>query len=293
MSTTKEIRTQIASIKNTQKITRAMELVASSKMRKAQERMAHSRPYSAKIRQVITHVAASHSECRHPYLEHREINKRVGYIMVSSDRGLCGGLNVNLFRYVLPGMRELQQKNIAIDLCLIGRKGGIFFNRFGGNILASADHLGDAPEVQDLMGIVKVMLDRYDAGEIDALYLVHNEFVSTMTQKPVQRKLLPLPEVETNRELRGHWDYIYEPDSANQIMHLLLTRFIESQVYQAAVENQACFLAAQMVAMKSATDSAGDLIKELNLIYNKARQASITREIAEICGGAAAIGGGE
>lgn len=293
MSTTKEIRTQIGSIKNTQKITRAMELVASSKMRKAQERMVQSRPYSAKIRQVIEHVAASHSECRHPYLEQREIKKRVGYIVVSSDRGLCGGLNVNLFRHVLPGMRELQQKNIEIDLCLIGRKGGVFFGRFGGNVVASVDHLGDAPELQDLIGIVKVMLDRYDQGEIDALYLVHNEFVTTMTQKPVLRQLLPLPAMDTKKELGGHWDYIYEPDSAYQLMHLLLTRYIESQVYQAVVENQACFLAAQMVAMKSATDSAGELIKELNLIYNKARQASITREIAEIVGGAAAIGGGE
>lgn len=289
MSTTKEIRTQIASIKNTQKITRAMELVASSKMRKARERMAASRPYAEKIRQVIAHVAASHSETRHPYLEQREIKNAVGYIVVTSDRGLCGGLNVNLFRNVLPKMREFQKNNIAVELCLIGHKGAVFFNRFGGNVVASVDHLGDAPELQDLIGTVKVMLDRYDEGKIDALYLVHNEFVSTMTQRPVLHPLLPLPAIETQEDLHGHWDYIYEPDSAQQLMHFLLTRYIESQVYQAAVENQACFLAAQMVAMKSATDSAGELIKELNLIYNKARQASITREIAEIVGGAAAI----
>lgn len=289
MPTTKEIRTQIGSIKNTQKITRAMELVASSKMRKAQERMVASRPYATKIRQVIAHVASAHTECRHSYLEHREIKNRVGYIIVTSDRGLCGGLNVNLFRHVVPIMRDLKQNNIGIDLCLLGRKGAIFFNRFGDNIVASADHLGDAPELQDIIGVVKAMLNRYDQGEIDALYLVHNEFQTTMTQKPALRQLLPLPMEKT--ELEGHWDYIYEPDSAKELMHLLLTRYIESQVYQAAVENQACFLAAQMVAMKSATDSAGELIKELNLIYNKARQASITREIAEIVGGAAAIGG--
>jgi F-type H+-transporting ATPase subunit gamma len=288
MSTIKEIRTQIGSIKNTQKITRAMELVASSKMRKARVRMEASRPYSTKILQVIEHVASSTSECRHPYLEQREVKNRVGYIVVTSDRGLCGGLNVNLFRHVLPKMRDFQSQNIGIDLCLIGKKGGIFFGRFGGNVVASVDHLGDAPELQSLIGTVKVMLDRFDKGEIDALYLVHNKFETTMSQKPTLKQLLPLPLPE--KKLDGHWDYIYEPDSANQLMQMLLTRYIESQVYQAVVENQACFLAAQMVAMKSATDSAGELIKELNLIYNKARQASITREIAEIVGGAAAIG---
>lgn len=290
MASTKEIRVQINSIKNTQKITRAMQLVAASKMRKAQDRMRASRPYSDKIREVIGHVAAAHSEFRHPYLQQREVEKRAGYIVVTSDRGLCGGLNINLFRFALPKMRELQQKNIGVDLCLIGKKGAAFFGRIGGEVVASAEAMGDTPQVQDIIGIVKVMLDRFDQGEIDALYLVHNEFVSSLSQKPIQRQLLPLPLDES--ELTGHWDYIYEPDSAANLMTNLLIRYIESQVYQAVVENHACFQAAQMMAMQSATDNAGELIKDLNLIYNKARQASITKEIAEIVGGAAAIEGG-
>lgn len=287
MSTAREIRTKIGSVKNTQKITRAMELVAASKMRKAQDQMARSRPYSEKIRKVIGHVAASHSEFRHPYLQSREVVNRVGYIIVTSDRGLCGGLNINLFRAALNDMKQWDDKSIDVDLCLIGRKGSTFFKRHGGKVLASADHLGDAPEVQDLVGIVKVMLDHYDEGKLDAIYIIYNEFINTMRQQPVIRQLLPLP-VEVS-EAQGHWDYIYEPDSSDELLTLLLIRYIESQVYQAVVENIACFQAAQMVAMKNATDNAGELIKELQLIYNKARQASITREIAEIVGGAAAI----
>lgn len=287
MSYAREIRNKITSIKNTQKITRAMELVAASKMRKAQDRMATSRPYSTKIRKVIRHVAASHSEFRHPYLEQRKKFKRIGYVIVTSDRGLCGGLNINLFRAVLADMKKWDEQNIEIDLCLIGRKGEIFFKQIGGNILAIAERLGDAPEIKDLIGIVKVMLDLYDKGEIDCIYIASNEFINTMRQKPFIRQLLPLPMDE--EELPGHWDYIYEPDSAEELLTLLLVRYIESQVYQAVIENIACFQAAQMIAMKNATENAGELIKDLELIYNKARQANITREIAEIIGGASAI----
>ncbi len=287
MSKAREIRNKIGSINNTQKITRAMELVAASKMRKAQDRMAKARPYASKIRKVISHVAASHSEFRHPYLEQHEQISRVGYIIVTSDRGLCGGLNVNLFRTVIADMQQWRDKNIEIDFCLIGRKGEQFFKRHGGTVLGVADHLGDEPEVQNLVGIVKVMLDHYDKGKLDAIYIASNDFINTMKQAPFVRQLLPLPKGE--QEAQGHWDYIYEPDSSKDILTLLLVRYIESQVYQAVIENNACFQASQMVAMKSATENAGELIKELQLVYNKARQATITREIAEIVGGAAAI----
>lgn len=287
MSAAREIHRKIGSIKNTQKITRAMELVAASKMRKAQDQMTLSRPYSERIRKVIGHVAAAHSEFRHPYLQSREKILRVGYIVVTSDRGLCGGLNINLFRVALAEMKQWEEQDVEIDLCLIGRKGASFFKRHGGKVLAVADHLGDTPEVQDVVGIVKVMLDKYDEGNLDAIYIIYNEFINTMRQQPVIRQLLPLPESES--QLQGHWDYIYEPDSSAELLTLLLVRYIESQVYQAVVENIACFQAAQMVAMKNATENAGELIKELQLIYNKARQSNITREIAEIVGGAAAI----
>lgn len=295
MAQAREIRGQITSIKNTQKITRAMELVAASKMRKAQERMATSRPYATKIRQVIRHVAGSSSEYRHPYLQARANVERIGYIVVTSDRGLCGGLNINLFRALLKFMQEQQQKGVNPDLCLIGRKGKLFFKRHAGGILGVVEHLGDSPAIQDLIGVVKVMLDNFDQGKLDAVYIVYNEFVNTMTQKPTIRQLLPLTADSLgdtgaeNDNSKGHWDYIYEPDSAKELLDKLLVRYIESQVYQAVVENLACFQSAQMVAMKSATENAGELIKELQMIYNKARQASITREIAEIVGGAAAI----
>ncbi len=289
MSQAREIRTKISSVKNTQKITRAMELVAASKMRRAQDRMATSRPYSQKIRKVIRHVAASHSEFHHPYLVQRTTIKRVGYIVITSDRGLCGGLNINLLRKLLPEMREHEAANVEVDLCVIGRKGLVFFKHFGGNVVASADHLGDAPEAQDLVGVVNVMLDRFDKGQLDAIHIAYNEFINTMKQQPTIRQLLPLPLPAEEEQLSGHWDYIYEPDTARDLLTMLLKRYIESQVYQAVVENIACFQAAQMVAMKSATDNAGQLIDELQLIYNKARQASITREIAEIVGGAEAI----
>ncbi len=287
MSQTREIRTKIGSVQNTQKITRAMELVAASKMRKAQDRMTTSRPYSQKIRKVISHVALSHSEFHHPYLIKRDEIKRVGYIVVTSDRGLCGGLNINLLRNALPDMRRFEDQGIEIDLCLIGRKGIMFFKHFGGNVIASADHLGDAPDVQDLIGVVNVMLEQFDAGKLDSIYLTYNKFVNTMKQQPIIHQLLPLPTEEKNEP--AHWDYIYEPDSARELLTKLLVRYVESQVYQAVVENIACFQAAQMVAMKSATDNAGEIIKDLKLIYNKVRQAGITREIAEIVGGAEAI----
>lgn len=292
MAQTREIRGQINSIKNTQKITRAMELVAASKMRKAQERMATSRPYATKIRQVIRHVSQSSSEYHHPYLEARPNAERIGFIVITSDRGLCGGLNINLFRSLVKFMQEHQRKDTHHDLCLIGRKGKLFFKRHGGDILGVAEHLGDKPSVQDLVGVVKVMLDHYDKGKIDKIYIAYNEFVNTMTQKPIIRQLLPLLDSDAPdgaAAKKSHWDYIYEPDSAKELLDKLLVRYIESQVYQAVIENLACFQSAQMVAMKSATENAGELIKELQTIYNKARQASITSEIAEIVGGAAAI----
>jgi F-type H+-transporting ATPase subunit gamma len=287
MSQAKEIRTKIGSIQSTQKITRAMELVAASKMRRAQDRMATSKPYASKIRQVISHVAASSTEYPHPFLQQRDEIKRVGYIIVSSDRGLCGGLNINLLRKAVADMRGWSEKNVEIDLCLIGRKAESFFKRYGGNVLAMADHLGDAPEASDLVGLVKVMLDSYVEGKLDAVYICSNEFVNTMVQRPYVEQLLPLTPDES--EDTGHWDYIYEPDSARDLLDMLLRRYIESQVYQAVIENIACFQAAQMVAMKSATDNASNLIDELKLVYNKARQASITAEISEIVAGADAI----
>jgi len=288
MSQAKEVRNKITSIKSTQKITSAMELVAVSKMRKAQILMALTKPYAQKIRQVINHVASGHVEYPHPFLVPRDEIKRVGYIIVSSDRGLCGGLNINLFRSVLNHMKENADQGVQPELCLIGRKANSFFNRVGGDIVASAENLGDKPKVEDLIGIIKVMLDNYMDGKIDALYIASNEFVNTMIQKPTITQLLPLTPDETDSEAR--WDYIYEPDSAQIILDHLLRRYIESQVYQAVVENMACFQAAQMVAMKNATENASNIIKDLQLVYNKARQASITAEISEICSGADAVG---
>lgn len=288
MAQTREIRTKIDSVKSTQKITRAMELVAASKMRKAQDRMRLSKPYAQKMREVISHVAAATSEYPHPYLQQRDDIKRVGYIIVSSDRGLCGGLNINCFKAALQSMRQWQEKNVAIDLCLIGHKAEVFFKRHGGDIVGSASHLGDAPKIEQLIGLVKVMLDNYDNGKLDSLYIVSNEFINTMTQQAHVEQLLPLPQQPDTE--KHHWDYVYEPDEARMLLDTLLKRYIESQVYQAVIENIACFMSAQMIAMKSATDNAGEIIKDLQLVYNKARQASITQEIAEIVAGAEAIG---
>jgi len=286
MAGAKEIRTKIASIKNTQKITRAMQMVAASKMRKAQDRMAASRPYAEKMRNVVSHLAQARPEYRHSYMREREV-KREGYIIVSSDRGLCGGLNNNLFRLLIRHLREQQDQGVAIELCPIGTKAVGFFRRVGGRIRAQATHLGDTPHVQDLIGAVKVMLDAFEAGDIDRVYLVHNLFVNTMTQRPTIDQLLPI-RAEPEERLRHHWDYIYEPDS-KEVLDNLLSRYIESLVYQGVVENGACEQSARMVAMKSASDNAGSLIDELQLAYNKARQAAITQEISEIVGGAAAI----
>lgn len=289
MSKANQIRSQIGSIKGTQKITRAMELVAASKMRKAQERMRKGKPYAQKMLQVIHHIAASHSEARHPFLQQREHTKRVGYIIVSSDRGLCGGLNINAFKAALQSMKQWQEKDIEIDLCVIGQKAEGFFKQYGGNVVASMTQLGDRPKLADLIGSIKVMLDHYTSGNLDAVFIVSNEFVNTMLQRPQVEQLLPL-QAEEAYEKQGHWDYLYEPDEARDLLERLLIRYIESQVYQAVIENIACFMAAQMVAMKNATDNADELIDDLQLAYNKVRQAAITQEISEIVSGAEAIG---
>ena len=290
MSQAREIRGQIASIKNTQKITSAMELVAASKMRKTQEQMQLSRPFSEKIREVISHIAYSHSEDNHPYLGARKERRRVGYIVVSTDRGLCGGLNINLFRHLLKDMQEWEQKNVKMDLFLIGKKAENFFKRIGAHIVGKTDHIDDKPSMSELVKLVGVMLDKFNAKDLDAIYLVGNDFVNTMVQKPFIRQLLPLKKEALDlKTIDKYWDYIYEPDSSTQLMSQLMVRYIESQVYQAVVENIACEQGARMVAMKSATDNAGSLIDELQLVYNKARQASITQEISEIVAGAAAV----
>jgi len=282
----KEIRTKIKSIESTKKITRAMEMVAASKMRKAQERMRHARPYAEKMRNVISHLADAHAEYKHPFLIEREI-KRVGFIVISTDRGLCGGLNVNMFRLLVGELEELQTKGVEMDVCTIGSKAAAFFNKIGANIVAQATHLGDNPSLEDLIGTIKTMLDAYTEGRIDRLYMVYSRFVNTMSQTPLIETLLPR-EPDPREELKHYWDYIYEPDSKEVLDHVL-TRYIESLVYQAVIENFASEQAARMVAMKSASDNAGTLIDELQLIYNKARQAAITQEIAEIVGGAAAV----
>ena len=283
----KEIRTKIKSIQNTQKITKAMEMVAASKMRRAQERMHQARPYAQKMRNVIAHVSQANLEYKHSFTLERPV-KRVGFIIVSSDRGLCGGLNINLFRDVVNALTEWQSQSAEIDLTTIGSKGLQFFNRVGANIVSEATRLGDTPHLDDLIGPVKVMLDAYTDSRIDRLYLVHNHFQSTMSQTPQLEQLVPIHAEQPDETLSHHWDYLYEPD-AKDVIDALMTRYIESLVYQGVVENIACEMAARMVAMKSASDNAGDLIDELQLVYNKARQASITQEISEIVGGAAAV----
>ena len=286
MAAGKEIRTKISSIQSTQKITSAMEMVAASKMRKAQERMQLGKPYARRMRSVVGHIANSAPEYRHTYMEKREI-KRVGYIVVSTDRGLCGGLNINLFKTTIRNMKEWSDQNVEIDLCLVGAKATAFFNSYGGNVTAAVRDLGEAPSISDLIGGVKAMLDAYEDGKIDRLFLVSNQFINTMTQDPTVEQLLPL-EAEESDEMKHHWDYLYEPD-AQELLERLLTRYIESQVYQAVVENGACEQAARMLAMKNATENAGDLIDDLQLVYNKARQSAITQELSEIVSGAAAI----
>jgi len=286
MPGTKEIRSKIVSVKNTQKITKAMQMVATSKMRRAQERMRLARPYAQKMRNVIGHLTEANPDYRHPFLVTRE-PKAVGVIVISTDRGLAGALNANVFRQTLLLMRGWQAKGAQVSLCLIGTKGLNFFRRLGVPILANVSHLGDRPHVKDLIGTVKVMLDAYRAGELDRLLLVNAQFVNTMTQKPAVEQLLPIEALDTEG-LQEHWDYIYEPE-AEYILDGLLMRYIESQVYRGAVENVASEMAARMVAMGAASDNAGKLINELQLIYNKARQAAITKELSEIVGGAAAV----
>ncbi len=303
MASGKEIRTQISSIKNTQKITSAMEMVAASKMRRAQDRMSASRPYAEKMIEVVHHLANAHTEYKHPFLLERDV-QRVGYIVVSSDRGLCGGLNTNVFKETVASMKKWHEQDKEIDVCVIGSKASAFFKRIGGNVISHAEHLGDDPSIEDLIGSVKVMLDAYNEGKIDRLFVVFNKFVNTMTQQPIVAQMLPIgpsqrendqqakyyevSEDEATDGRKHHWDYLYEPE-AQTVIDALLMRYIESLVYQGVVENVACEMAARMVAMKSATDNAGDMIDDLQLVYNKARQAAITQELSEIVAGAAAV----
>lgn len=289
MAGAKEIRSKIGSVQNTQKITKAMEMVAASKMRKSQERMAASRPYAETMRKVIGHIALGNLEYKHPYLEERDV-KRVGYLVVSTDRGLCGGLNINLFKRVLADMKAWSDKGVESDLAIIGSKGQSFFGSVGGNVVAQVSGMGDKPALSDLIGPVKVMLQAYDEGRLDKLFVVSNKFINTMSQSPQIVQLLPLPPADDVEGVmkKSTWDYLYEPDP-KALLDTLLRRYVESQVYQGVVENLASEQAARMVAMKAATDNGGNLIKELQLVYNKARQASITQELTEIVGGASAV----
>jgi len=286
MAGAKEIRGKISSVQSTQKITSAMEKVAASKMRKSQDLMETSKPYAERIREVIGHLANAHTEYKHIYMQERDV-KRVGYIVVSTDRGLCGGLNTNSFKQAVKSMQSWSDQGVDIDICVVGAKAQTFFNHVGGNMVAAVRDLGDEPLAADLIGSVKVMLDAYKDGKIDRLFLVSNRFINTMTQQPFVQQLIPLEKHESD-DMKHHWDYIYEPD-ARSLLDSLLVRYVESQVYQSVVENKACEQAARMLAMKNATDNADSLIDELQLVYNKARQASITQELSEIVGGAAAV----
>jgi len=292
MANTKEIRTKIKSIQSTKKITSAMEMVAASKMKKVQKRMQASRPYSSKIKLVVQHLIKGKLEFKHKYLSDRKVNN-VGFLVVSSDRGLCGGLNANLFKSVLSSIRSFNEKSIKVNVCVIGKKAQTFFNNIEGNIIASVTDIGDTPSSKDIIGVIKVMLDKYNKNLLDRIYIVYNEFVNTMTQEPIIEQILPVSYMSSVKNTEKHnttkyWDYIYEPD-AQELLDRLLNRYIESLVYQAVVENIACEQAARMVAMKSATDNASDFIDSLKLQYNKARQAAITQELSEIVAGAAAV----
>ena len=286
MAVGKEIRKKIGSVQNTQKITSAMQLVAASKMRRTQERMREGRPYANRVREVIGHLANSNPEYRHAYMVSRDV-KRMGYIVVSTDKGLCGGLNANLFRELVGDMARWRDRGVEVDLMLIGNKAAAFFRAFGGNVVAAINEIGEQPAVEALIGGVKVMLDGFTEGRIDRLDIVSNEFVNTMTQRPTVRQLLPL-DATGDAAMKHRWDYLYEPD-ARELIDGLVARFIEAQVYHAVIENTACEQAAKMIAMKSATENAEEIIGELTLLYNNARQAAITQEIAEIVGGAAAV----
>lgn len=285
MAGAKEVKGKIKSVENTQKITKAMEMVAASKMRKAQERVEAARPYADKIRRTIGHLSEANPDFEHPFMVEREAN-RVGMIVISTDRGLCGGLNINLFRQVLAEMRHWDEQNVPVELVVIGRKAAAFFRRLT-DIKAEVVDLGDRPHIDDLIGTIKVMLDDYREGSVDRLFLMGNRFVNTMTQKPETQQLLPVQPADDN-DLPDHWDYIYEPEPA-ELLEDILVRYVEAQVYQGVVENVACEMAARMVAMKSASDNAGDIIDDLQLEYNKQRQAAITQELSEIVAGAAAV----
>ena len=289
MASAKEIRTKIGSVKNTQKITKAMEMVAASEMRRAQERVMASRPYAERLRRTMGHLSKANPEYKHPFVVEREV-KRVAYIVVSTDRGLCGGLNINLFRSLLGEFKQWKAKDVEVDLAILGSKARSFFKRMGGNIVAEQSNLGDQPHLDQLIGLMKVVMDAYRDGQVDRVFLVSNEFVNTMTQSPGVKQLLPIAQDAGDglTELPATWDYLYEPEAA-ELLDDVLMRFVESQVYQSVVENVACEMAARMVAMKSATDNAGDIINGLQLAYNKARQSAITQELAEIVGGAAAV----
>lgn len=282
----KEIRAKIGSVTNTKKITKAMEMVAASKMRKAQARMEATKPYVEKVKRVITHVAGAHPEYKHPYTQTRDTVKRVGLMVISSDRGLCGGLNSNLFRAILPKLKAWQEQGVEVELALVGNKAQTFFRSYGGNVVATVSDLGDTPHIEDLVGTIKVVLDKFDAGDIDEVYLASNAFVNTMTQQPTVQQLVPLQAEEKTDDSR--WDYLYEPD-ATTALNLLMRRYIEATVFGSVVENASCEQSARMIAMKNATDNAGEMINELKLSYNKARQAAITAEISEIVAGSAAV----
>lgn len=288
MAGAKEIRNKIGSVKSTQKITKAMEMVAASKMRRSQDAMEATRPYAETMRKVIGHLANGSLEYKHPYLEEREA-KRVGYIIVSTDRGLCGGLNINLFKKAMNDMKDWSEKGADVELAIVGTKATAFFNNSGAKVAAQVSGLGDRPSLEDLIGSVSVMLKKYDEGELDRLFVVFNKFENTMVQEPTIDQLLPLPKSDSEEMKRSHsWDYIYEPEP-KPLLDALLVRYVESQVYQGVVENLACEQAARMIAMKSATDNAGDIIDDLELVYNKARQSAITQELSEIVSGAAAV----
>jgi F-type H+-transporting ATPase subunit gamma len=290
MAAGKEIRTKIKSVENTRKITKAMEMVAASKMRKAQDRMREARPYAEKIARVATHLAYAHTEYKHPFVIARDDVKRVGLIVVTSDKGLCGGLNTNALRVVVNQMKQWSAAGVAVDVTAFGNKGLGFMQRLGANVVSQLTGLGDTPHMEKLIGPVKVMLDAYLEGKIDALYIVYNRFINTMKQEPTLTQLLPLSQMEDEDEasLKTHWDYIYEPD-AKPVVDAMLMRYIESLVYQGVAENMACEQSARMVAMKAASDNAKNVIGELKLVYNKTRQAAITKELSEIVAGAAAV----
>ena len=288
MAAGKEIRTKIKSVENTRKITRAMEMVAAAKMRKAQERMRHARPYAEKIGRVAAHFSQAHPEYRHPFVVSRETTRRVGLILVTTDKGLCGGLNTNALRLAVSKMKGWDEQKVEVDVCAIGNKGLGFMQRLGGNISAQVAGMGDTPHMERLIGPVQVMLDAFKEGRIDALYLIYSRFISTMKQEPAFKQLLPLSAEEAVEKAEHHWDYIYEPE-ARSVVDGLMVRYIEALIFQAVAENMACEQSARMVAMKSASDNAKSVIEELKLVYNKTRQAAITQEISEIVAGAAAV----